>query len=237
MKAQSNQKFVWVEDNGEAFLKALIIREDASTVIVKDVKTGTALQLPKGKVHVHDVKYDKSNGDLSFVDPVSIPTVLDVLKSRYKLDMFFSRVSPLIISLHPNKTVDRIFDFENFEKLSEDEKLCHLYDITSNCMDDITHINQTILLLGNSGSGKTFTLQKIMAKLLRDCNLGIYRNIINERYYAMFGVLQSFGCAGTWQNTESSRFCNIYKLLLQVRYLSLFMYVFVNILISFYLYI
>jgi myosin heavy subunit len=242
-------QYIWLEDKQDVYTKAELLDTNLSTEIVrvKDIKTGAVFNIGRDKIFTYDSLLDESKGDISFLDPYNYPSILNIIKLRYQNEMIFTRISPIILSINPNKNIKSTFDHLLYESYSDEVKCCHVFDITSTCINELQHTNQnqTILIKGISGSGKSVVYNNIVSKLLYDLNLydGSYhdstalnkppptstettcttssstnRNIVYDKFNALTNILQSFGNISTTNCSSSTRFCNLMKLNCEVQY-------------------
>jgi myosin heavy subunit len=87
----------------------------------------------------------------------------------------------------------------------------HVYAVTDNAYHDMlqNHENQSILITGESGAGKTENTKKViqyMASITVDKGLGKLAGTLEEQIILANPILESFGNAQTIRNNNSSRF-------------------------------
>ncbi|KAL8167339.1 hypothetical protein V2J09_008838 [Rumex salicifolius] len=133
------------------------------------------------------------------------PSVLHNLQCRFHKDMIYSKAGPILIAVNPFKGV-HIYG-SNFisgfrEKLVDSP---HVYAVSDAAYDEMTKdgVNQSVIVSGESGAGKTETAKIAMQYLaaLGGGGSGIEHEILQTSY-----ILESFGNAKTSRNDNSSRF-------------------------------
>ncbi len=137
---------------------------------------------------------------------INLPTIMNVLKSRYSQDNIYTFNGDILISINPFKKID-IYNSTKFANILDP----HIYSIAEKAYNDVNLRNQSILVSGESGSGKTENTKYLLKYLCNNYadNDNIASKIINSNY-----IIELFGNAKTIRNTNSSRFGKFIKLYL-----------------------
>ncbi|XWS52002.1 hypothetical protein CRYUN_Cryun11dG0030300 [Craigia yunnanensis] len=163
------------------------------------VKVSTSELLPANPEIVEGVN------DLIQLSYLNEPSVLHNLKYRYSRDMIYSKAGPVLIAVNPFKDV-QIYgkDFVTYYRQKATDSP-HVFAIADTAYNEMMNdgVNQSIIISGESGAGKTETAKVAMQYLaaLGGGNGGIECEIIQTNC-----ILEAFGNAKTSRNDNSSRF-------------------------------
>ena len=147
--------------------------------------------------------YDENDNDkidnLINISFINIPSIINILEQRYKKDLIYCYNGEILISVNPFKKLENIYDETNFVELNQP----HIYSIAEKCFKNMCYKNQSIIVSGESGSGKTentkYILRYLCNKYSSDSDLS--KRIINSNH-----ILEMFGNCKTVKNNNSSRF-------------------------------
>ncbi|MED6136863.1 hypothetical protein PIB30_059778 [Stylosanthes scabra] len=149
--------------------------------------------------------------DLIQLSYLNEPSVLHNLKCRYTQDLIYSKAGPVLIALNPFKDVQIYGNeyVEAYRQRSNDNP--HVYAVADAAYNEMIRdeVNQSIIISGESGAGKTETA-KIAMQYLADLgggSCGIENDVLQTNF-----VLESFGNAKTSRNDNSSRFSRVVQL-------------------------
>ncbi|KAF1898822.1 hypothetical protein Lal_00018942 [Lupinus albus] len=143
--------------------------------------------------------------DLIKLSYLNEPSVLHNLKFRYSKEMIYSKAGAILIALNPFKDL-QIYENDYVsgyrQKFSDSH---HVYTLTDAAYNDMIRdeLNQSIIISGESGSGKTETAKIVIQYLaaLGGGSCGIENEILQTNC-----ILEAFGNAKTSRNENSSRF-------------------------------
>lgn len=174
--------------------EASVIRKDGSVL-----KVSTSELLPANPEILEGVD------DLIQLSYLNEPSVLHNLQYRYSHDKFYSKAGPVLIAINPFKHVPICgseFVTAYKQKLMHDP---HVYAIADTAYNEMLRgeVNQSIIISGESGAGKTETAKIAMQYLaaLGGGTAGIESEILQTSC-----ILEAFGNAKTCKNDNSSRF-------------------------------
>uniref|UniRef100_A0A5B7A9V3 Putative myosin-2 n=1 Tax=Davidia involucrata TaxID=16924 RepID=A0A5B7A9V3_DAVIN len=174
--------------------KASVLLSDGSVV-----KVSTGALLPANPDVLEGVD------DLIQLSYLNEPSVLYNLQYRYSHDIIYSKAGPVLIAVNPFKDVQL---YGNDFVTAYRQKLFdgpHVYGIADSAYNEMMRdeVNQSIIISGESGAGKTETAKiamQYLAALGGGCG-GIECEILQTSR-----ILETFGNAKTSRNDNSSRF-------------------------------
>ena len=137
--------------------------------------------------------------NLLYIDEITIDRCITILNERFKNKKIYTELGAVLLSINPYQYfsgVDNIYDPENKDPVHLFRTMEKVY---SSMLDGE---NQTIIVSGESGSGKTETTKQIIHYLN---NYSSVDNLL-EKIEASCLVLEIFGNASTEKNHNSSRF-------------------------------
>uniref|UniRef100_A0A1D1Z755 Unconventional myosin-Va n=1 Tax=Anthurium amnicola TaxID=1678845 RepID=A0A1D1Z755_9ARAE len=142
--------------------------------------------------------------DLIQLSYLNEPSVLHNLEHRYSHDKIYTKAGPVLVAFNPFKEVSL---YGNDFIVAYQQKMIdspHVYAIADTAYNEMMRdeINQSIIISGESGAGKTETAKIAMQYLAA---LGGGNGIECEVLQTNF-ILEAFGNAKTSRNDNSSRF-------------------------------
>ncbi|XWS63278.1 hypothetical protein CRYUN_Cryun06bG0081500 [Craigia yunnanensis] len=174
--------------------------------------TESVISLPDGKVlKVNSDSLIPANPDIldGVVDLMQLgylnePSVLFNLQCRYNQDMIYTKAGPVLVAINPFKKVSLYGNdyIEAYKNKSIESP--HVYAIADAAIREMTRdeVNQSIIISGESGAGKTETAKIAMQYLAAlGGGSGIEYEILKTS-----PILEAFGNAKTLRNDNSSRF-------------------------------
>ncbi|WZY97000.1 hypothetical protein YC2023_069329 [Brassica napus] len=142
--------------------------------------------------------------DLMQLSYLNEPAVLYNLEYRYNQDMIYTKAGPVLVAVNPFKEVPLYgnSNIEAYRKRSNESP--HVYAIADTAIREMIRdeVNQSIIISGESGAGKTETAKIAMQYLAAlGGGSGIEYEILKTN-----PILEAFGNAKTLRNDNSSRF-------------------------------
>lgn len=142
--------------------------------------------------------------DLMQLSYLHEPSVLYNLQYRYDRDKIYTKAGPVLVAVNPFKNVPLYGDdyIEAYRQKSLESP--HVYAITDTAIREMIRdeVNQSIIISGESGAGKTETAKIAMQYLAAlGGGSGIEYEILKTN-----PILEAFGNAKTSRNDNSSRF-------------------------------
>ena len=141
--------------------------------------------------------------DLTKLMKIDDGEVIRILTERLDNGKIYTNIGDILVAINPYRKLD-IYDYKNFTNP-------HCYEISQKAIDNLrnTDKNQTILISGDSGSGKTFSTKSIINYLAHNFSFDetLYDQIVNSN-----PIIEVFGNAETSLNDNSSRFGKFIKI-------------------------
>ncbi|NXK10289.1 MYO19 protein, partial [Herpetotheres cachinnans] len=195
------------QENGQK--EDSVAQNDLSESFEEEVR---AFLSDEEKLHLFD--------DLTEVNPVTTTTVLKCLQARYRVNLFYTNAGCSLVALNPFQPVSCLYSPELMREyhvaLRPQDLKPHIFAVAEqtyrNVQSQIDPVNQSIIVSGESGAGKTWTsrcLMKFYASVAAPVispkgNETVER--IEKRVLDSNPVMEAFGNACTLRNNNSSRF-------------------------------
>ncbi|XP_069801991.1 unconventional myosin-XIX isoform X2 [Dendropsophus ebraccatus] len=158
--------------------------------------------------------------DLTQVNPVTPEIVLKCLQARYTLGIFYTKAGCTLVAVNPFQPVDKLYSTNimlEYHAASHSQSCKpHIFTVAEqayrNVQNHINPVNQSIVVTGESGAGKTWTTRCLMKFYTTICPAGVLPGAsetverIESRVLDSNPVLEAFGNACTLRNNNSSRF-------------------------------
>jgi len=136
-----------------------------------------------------------------------------LLKNRLAEELIYTRVGDILVSVNPFKRVDifRPEDMEHYQATPLTQTAPHPYEIMKRAYGDLMRAgrDQSLLISGESGAGKTFTVRVALAYL---ASVAGSPAKIEQKIMAGNPIFETFGNAKTQRNDNSSRFGKFAKI-------------------------
>uniref|UniRef100_A0A8C1HM86 Myosin XIX n=1 Tax=Cyprinus carpio carpio TaxID=630221 RepID=A0A8C1HM86_CYPCA len=156
--------------------------------------------------------------DLTKVNPVTPSTVLKCLQARYSAKVFYTHAGCTLVALNPFQPIPHLYSLDVMREYhtapQPQEFKPHIFIVAEeayrNVQGQVEPINQSLVVSGESGAGKTWTSRCLMkyyatvATSSQKCQDTVEK--IERRVLDSNPVMEAFGNACTLRNSNSSRF-------------------------------
>lgn len=204
---------VWLPHEEHAWLSGRVTKLDAvyatidTDVAQIKIKTAEANKLEACGSHVDDPVEN-----LVDLDELSEGAILHHTRKRYKQQTIYTNVGAILVAVNPFERLD-IYSEKDIKTASNPVvSKPHVYVTGYNAYQQlrVNLKNQSVLISGESGAGKTETTKKVLAYLANvapsarkgaDSEAGIEEQILQSN-----PILEALGNAKTLRNDNSSRF-------------------------------
>ena len=211
-----NKIFGWYFHNNH-WKQCILNNKLNSIVTIQDVKTNNLLEIEENNFLIKNNTNDKEILNLhNLINLVHLheASILNYLVTRYHNDIIYTFTGEILIAINPFKQIQNLYNNQtiSYYKNNNIKKISpHIFTIAKNAFSQMitNNKNQSVLISGESGSGKTVTAKFIMKYLT-------YENEkitdIEEKILSSNPILEAFGNAKTVRNDNSSRFGKFIKL-------------------------
>ncbi|XP_068192218.1 myosin-16-like [Antennarius striatus] len=212
-KTYDIKRSCWVKDEKEAFIAGEIQSEDGDKVTIKTCKNTTLTVKMDDVQQMNPPKFFQAS-DMANLTCLNEASVLENLRSRY-VDMRIYTYSGLFcVTINPYKWLP-IYGAKVamiYKGRKRNEVPPHLFSVSDNAYHDmmLEHENQSMLITGESGAGKTENTKKVIQYF---ANVGASgskqsdsKGTLEDQIIQANPVLEAFGNAKTIRNNNSSRF-------------------------------
>ncbi|KAL6673272.1 class II myosin [Candidozyma auris] len=222
----STKNWVWVPDKDELFARGFITEYKknglCSVTVVKN-GTETTIELPQKVLeNCNPPKFNKCD-DMAELTHLNEPSVIYNLFLRYNDDLIYTYSGLFLVAINPYKSLPiydtsvlKKFHSSSKSKKSEDRLPPHIFAIAENTYMNMLENgkDQSILVTGESGAGKTENTKKVIQYLssISTNASSDHANDIHNKILRANPILESFGNAKTIKNNNSSRFGKFIKI-------------------------
>ncbi|XP_059720459.1 myosin-1B-like isoform X2 [Haemorhous mexicanus] len=210
---------VFVVHAKESFVKGTITSRESGKVTVKTEK-GETLTVKEDQVFsMNPPKYDKIE-DMAMMTHLHEPAVLYNLKERYAAWMIYTYSGLFCVTVNPYKWLP-VYNPEvvlAYRGKKRQEAPPHIFSISDNAYQFMLtdRENQSILITGESGAGKTVNTKRVIQyfatiaasgeKKKEEKTSGKMQGTLEDQIISANPLLEAFGNAKTVRNDNSSRF-------------------------------
>uniref|UniRef100_A0A8C9U0Z7 Myosin, heavy chain 6, cardiac muscle, alpha n=1 Tax=Scleropages formosus TaxID=113540 RepID=A0A8C9U0Z7_SCLFO len=205
----------FVVDEKVEYIKGKIISKDGGKVTVKK-EDGTTVTVKEADVHPQNPpKFDKIE-DMAMFTFLHEPAVLFNLKERYAAWMIYTYSGLFCVTVNPYKWLP-VYDKEvviAYRGKKRSEAPPHIFSISDNAYQYMLtdRENQSILITGESGAGKTVNTKRVIQYFASIAAVGsggkkdTSKGTLEDQIIQANPALEAFGNAKTLRNDNSSRF-------------------------------
>uniref|UniRef100_A0A8C3NMV7 Uncharacterized protein n=1 Tax=Geospiza parvula TaxID=87175 RepID=A0A8C3NMV7_GEOPR len=223
-KKKGNKPFdakssVFVVHPKESFVKGTITSRESGKVTVK-TEGGETLTVKEDQIFsMNPPKYDKIE-DMAMMTHLHEPAVLYNLKERYAAWMIYTYSGLFCVTVNPYKWLP-VYNPEvvlAYRGKKRQEAPPHIFSISDNAYQFMLtdRENQSILITGESGAGKTVNTKRVIQyfatiaasgdKKKEEQSSGKMQGTLEDQIISANPLLEAFGNAKTVRNDNSSRF-------------------------------
>ncbi|KAG6186422.1 hypothetical protein E4U27_008429 [Claviceps purpurea] len=212
----SGKRYVWLQDPQNAFVKGWIVEELGSNRIIVQTEDGTQREVDAESVDkVNPAKFDKAN-DMAELTHLNEASVVHNLYSRYQADLVYTYSGLFLVTVNPYCPLP-IYTNEYinmYKGRSREDTKPHIFAMADEAFRNLVEEgrNQSILVTGESGAGKTENTKKVIQYLAAVAPSEVatrsrsQHTNLSQQILRANPILEAFGNAQTVRNHNSSRF-------------------------------
>ncbi|RLN91034.1 hypothetical protein BBJ28_00005231, partial [Nothophytophthora sp. Chile5] len=192
-------------DSGESEQRVVDLKDPD---IIRAVAGPTATEVESLPVAI---LHDNPEGveDMRLLRYLNEPSILFNLKQRFAASKPYTYTNDIVIAVNPYKWIDNLYGdhlHDQYLRKPRDSLSPHVYSTSTAAYKHMTtnQMNQSILVSGESGAGKTETTKIVMNHLASVA--GGRKDKTIAKVIDVNPLLESFGNAKTTRNDNSSRF-------------------------------
>ncbi|CAO2590892.1 Myh6 [Lemmus lemmus] len=211
------KKDVFVPDDKEEFVKAKIVSREGGKVTA-ETENGKTVTIKEDQVmQQNPPKFDKIE-DMAMLTFLHEPAVLYNLKERYAAWMIYTYSGLFCVTVNPYKWLP-VYNAEvvaAYRGKKRSEAPPHIFSISDNAYQYMLtdRENQSILITGESGAGKTVNTKRVIQYFASIAAIGdrkkenpnANKGTLEDQIIQANPALEAFGNAKTVRNDNSSRF-------------------------------
>lgn len=200
--------------NGGATVRGFVQKVHSPHPSLNDSLEGEvqAFLTDEDQLHTYD--------DLTKVNPVTPTTVLKCLQARYSVKVFYTHAGCTLVALNPFQPIPDLYSLDVMKEYhcapQPQEFKPHIFIVAEeayrNIQGQLEPVNQSLVVSGESGAGKTWTsrcLMKYYATVAASSSVLKSQDTverIERRVLDSNPIMEAFGNACTLRNNNSSRF-------------------------------
>ncbi|QSZ35526.1 hypothetical protein DSL72_008396 [Monilinia vaccinii-corymbosi] len=212
----SGKRYVWLKDPQTAFVKGWIVEELENNHILVQCDDGSQREVDAETVDkVNPAKFDKAN-DMAELTHLNEASVVHNLHMRYQADLIYTYSGLFLVTINPYCSLP-IYTNEYinmYKGQSREETKPHIFAMADEAFRNLVEEgeNQSILVTGESGAGKTENTKKVIQYLAAVANSEspvknkVQHSTLSQQILRANPILEAFGNAQTVRNHNSSRF-------------------------------
>ncbi|KJZ74843.1 hypothetical protein HIM_05752 [Hirsutella minnesotensis 3608] len=212
----SGKRYVWLKDPQNAFVKGWVVEELDDDRILVQSSDGTQREVDSESVDkVNPAKFDKAN-DMAELTHLNEASVVHNLHTRYQSDLIYTYSGLFLVTVNPYCPLP-IYTNEYinmYRGRSREDTKPHIFAVADEAFRNLVEEgkNQSILVTGESGAGKTENTKKVIQYLAAVAQSDAasrgksQHSNLSQQILRANPILEAFGNAQTVRNNNSSRF-------------------------------
>ena len=215
----SGKRYVWLKDEDTAFVRGWVVEDMSEGRILVQCDDGRQREVLLDAVDkVNPAKFDKAD-DMAELTHLNEPSVVHNLNMRYQSDLIYTYSGLFLVTVNPYCPLP-IYSHEYvklYKGQRREDTRPHIFAISDQAFRRLVEegVNQSILVTGESGAGKTENTKKVIQYLAAVATADTpvtgrspakqFSNL-SQQILRANPILEAFGNAQTVRNNNSSRF-------------------------------
>ncbi|OLL25620.1 Myosin type-2 heavy chain 2 [Neolecta irregularis DAH-3] len=208
----SGKRWVWIKDPKSAFVRGWVYKQEGEELHVKCDDNTDRIVRNDDVDKVNPPKFDKAN-DMAELTHLNEGSVIHNLKLRYQSDLIYTYSGLFLVAVNPYQSLPIYHsDYVNlYKNKKKSDTRPHVFATSDIAYRDMINMreNQSILVTGESGAGKTENTKKViqyLAAVAADYHGSRELGELEQQILQANPILEAFGNAQTVRNNNSSRF-------------------------------
>ncbi|KAJ5104936.1 Myosin tail [Penicillium alfredii] len=214
----SGNKYVWLRDPQKAFIRGLVLEELEGGRLFVQSEDGNQREVDADQVDkVNPAKFDKAD-DMAELTHLNEASVVHNLHTRYQSDLIYTYSGLFLVTVNPYCPLSIYSNdyVKMYKGRGREETRPHIFAMADEAFRNLVEEgeNQSILVTGESGAGKTENTKKVIQYLaaVATSDTPYARSGakqfsgLSQRILRANPILESFGNSQTVRNNNSSRF-------------------------------
>ncbi|KAL2002862.1 hypothetical protein VTN02DRAFT_5699 [Thermoascus thermophilus] len=214
----SGKRYVWMRDLEKAFIRGLVLEEREGGMLLVQCDDGSQREVNEEQVDkVNPAKFDKAD-DMAELTHLNEASVVHNLHTRYQSDLIYTYSGLFLVTVNPYCPLP-IYSSEYvkmYKGQSREETRPHIFAMADQAFRNLVEEghNQSLLVTGESGAGKTENTKKVIQYLAAVATSDTPAARSGSKQFSNLSqqilranpILEAFGNAQTVRNNNSSRF-------------------------------
>lgn len=217
----SGKRYVWVKDPERAFIRGWVVEELPDQRLLIQFETGAQIEIDSDDVDkVNPAKFDKAD-DMAELTHLNEASVIHNLQTRYQSDLIYTYSGLFLVAVNPYCPLPIYGNdyIRMYKGQAREDTRPHIFAVSDAAFRKMVEEgeNQSILVTGESGAGKTENTKKVIQYLAAVATADLDTPLagrspakqlsnLSQQILRANPILESFGNAQTVRNNNSSRF-------------------------------
>lgn len=217
----SGKRYVWIRDPEKAFVRGWITEDLPGNKVIVQFDNGSQIEADVDEVDkVNPAKFDKAD-DMAELTHLNEASVIHNLYTRYQADLIYTYSGLFLVTVNPYCPLPIYGNdyIRMYKGQAREDTRPHIFAVSDAAFRRLVEEgeNQSILVTGESGAGKTENTKKVIQYLaavatsdmdtpLTGRTPGKQLSNLSQQILRANPILESFGNAQTVRNNNSSRF-------------------------------